>query len=125
MAKAFSNDRPIYLQLVEEIEQAILTGQYGPNQKLPSVREFAAIYQVNPNTMQKALQELEKKKLMYTERTNGKFVSENCSLIEDVRQKQAHQIVAQCIKDLNALGLSAKDAIELLKKENENGEIDR
>lgn len=61
MAFTFSNNRPIYIQLVEDIEQAILTGKYGPNEKLPSVREFASMYQVNPNTMQKALQELEKK----------------------------------------------------------------
>ena len=61
MDHPFTNDRPIYVQLVERVEQAILTGQYRPDEKLPSVREFASMYQVNPNTMQKALQELKGK----------------------------------------------------------------
>ena len=74
------------------------------------------MYQVNPNTMQKALQELEKKKLIYTERTNGKFVSENCSLIDDIKEQQAALIVERCLSELKALGYSVSDALALLKE---------
>lgn len=83
------------------------------------------MYQVNPNTMQKALQELEKKKLIYTERTNGKFVSENCSLIDDIKEQQAALIVERCLSELKALGYSVSDALALLKEENEKNGTDR
>lgn len=116
MDHPFTNDRPIYVQLVERVEQAILTGQCRPDEKLPSVREFASMYQVNPNTMQKALQELERKKLIYTERTNGKFVSDNCSLIEKARDQHAAEIVRRCLGELDALGYGVEEAIALLKK---------
>jgi len=111
----FRNDSPIYLQLVQVIERSILTGQYISGQKLPSVREFASIYQVNPNTIQKALQELQKKGLIYTERTNGKFVSKDVSLIDAVRNEYAQKIVDTCLQDLQEIGLSKQEALSYLK----------
>ena len=76
----FDNDRPIYIQLVEQLKQEIVSGKIKPGERMLSVRELAAITKVNPNTMQKALSELESEKLIYTERTNGKFVTENKEL---------------------------------------------
>ena len=77
----FDNERPIYIQLVEIIRIEIVSGKFKKGQKIPSVRELALIMKVNPNTMQKALIELENEKLIYTERTNGKYVTDNIKLI--------------------------------------------
>ena len=71
----FDNERPIYIQLVELIRTDIVSGKYEKGSKLPSVRELALTMKVNPNTMQKALVELENEKLIYTERTNGKYAN--------------------------------------------------
>ena len=73
----FSNDSPIYLQLFQKLALDIVTGKYKAGEKIPSVRELSSIYKVNPNTVQKALNELEGVDLIYTERTNGKFVTSN------------------------------------------------
>ena len=73
----FNNERPIYIQLVETIRVQIVSGKLKSGERLPSVRELALTAKVNPNTMQKALAELEDEGLVYTERTNGKFVITN------------------------------------------------
>ncbi len=73
----FDNERPIYIQLVEIIRIEIVSGKFKKGQRMPSVRELALIMKVNPNTMQKALAELENEQLIYTERTNGKYVTED------------------------------------------------
>ena len=75
------SDRPIYTQLLEELKRRIVSGYYKPGEKLMPVRELAQEAKVNPNTMQKALVELEELGLIYTERTNGKFVTEDEKLI--------------------------------------------
>ena len=71
----FDANKPIYLQIVDNIKDRIINGDYSPGEKLPSVRDFAAQMAVNPNTMQRALAQLESEGLIYTERTNGRFVS--------------------------------------------------
>ena len=73
----FDNERPIYIHLVEIIRIEIVSGKFKKGQRMPSVRELALIMKVNPNTMQKALAELENEQLIYTERTNGKYVTED------------------------------------------------
>ena len=85
----FDNERPIYIQLVEMIRIDIVSGKFKKGQKLPSVRELALIMKVNPNTMQKALVELEDETLIYTERTNGKYVTEDEELIENAKKELA------------------------------------
>lgn len=73
----FDNERPIYIQLVEMLKIEIISGRIKSGEKLPSVRDFAMKAKVNPNTMQKALSELERENLIYTERTNGKYVTDD------------------------------------------------
>ena len=70
------NDRPIYMQLMERIQQDIISGAYQPGDKLPSVRDLAVEAAVNPNTMQKALSELERCGLVYSQRTSGRFITD-------------------------------------------------
>ena len=81
----FDNNIPIYIQLVEQIKTFIISGNLKPGERLPSVRDLALQTKVNPNTMQKALTELEELKLIYTERTNGKFVTNDQKLIDKYR----------------------------------------
>ncbi len=112
----FDNDRPIYIQLVEQLKEYIIAGKFKAGEKLPSVREFAMQIKVNPNTVQKALAEIENQKLIYTERTNGKFVTENEELIENVKKELANQRVQKYFEDMNKLGINGKEAITYLQE---------
>ena len=89
MAWNLEDGRPIYAQLVERLQVRIVSGRYGPGERLPSVRELAAEASVNPNTMQKAFAELEKSGLILTQRTNGRTVTEDEALIQRSRQRLA------------------------------------
>ena len=112
----FDNDRPIYIQLVEQLKENIVSGKFKAGEKLPSVRDFAMQIKVNPNTVQKALAEIENQKLIYTERTNGKFVTENEELIENVKKELANQKVQKYFQDMNKLGIDKQDAITYLQE---------
>ena len=112
----FDNNIPIYLQLVEEIKKYIISGKLKIGERLPSVREFANTFKVNPNTMQKALVELEEEKLIYTERTNGKFVTENIKIIEKIKSEYANNLVENYFNNMINLGFSKEDAINYLKE---------
>ena len=83
----FDNERPIYIQLVEMLKIEIISGRIKSGEKLPSVRDFAMKAKVNPNTMQKALTELERENLIYTERTNGKYVTNDRKLIDNIKNE--------------------------------------
>ena len=91
MAWNLDSDRPIYAQLLERIQLQIVSGTYGPGDKLPSVRELAAEASVNPNTMQKAFAELERSGLIVTKRTSGRFVTEDKDMITQIRTQLTHE----------------------------------
>ncbi len=116
MDYVFDNERPIYIQLVEMIRIDIVSGKFKKGQKLPSVRELALIMKVNPNTMQKALVELENEKLIYTERTNGKYVTENQELIEKVKKELAQDKVNNYLNSMKDIGISYELAIRYLQE---------
>ena len=88
----FDNNTPIYIQLVEQLKIYIISGKLNPGDRLPSVRDLALQTKVNPNTMQKALVELEEQSLVYTERTNGKFVTNDQKLIDKYKKQYADEI---------------------------------
>ena len=115
----FDNDRPIYLQLVEKLRIEIVSGKLKQGERLPSVRELALMTKVNPNTMQKALVELEEEKLIYTERTNGKFVTDNLNLIEEVKRNLAKEKVGEYIKSMESLGIGYEEAAKYLAEAKE------
>ena len=112
----FDNERPIYVQLVEKIRLEIISGKLKLGSRLPSVRELALTARVNPNTMQKALAELEEEELVYTERTNGKFVTENKKLIETLKKKLAKEIVNNYLNDMKNIGITYEEAIIYLQE---------
>lgn len=111
----FDNDRPIYIQLVELIKIEIISGRLKMGEKIPSVREFAISAKVNPNTVQKALAELERDELIITQRTNGKFVTTN----EEIIKKYKNQIIAEkvnhFVNDMLRLGINAKEITNYLE----------
>ena len=112
----FDNERPIYIQLVEQLRLAIVSGQYAASSRLPSVRELATIAQVNPNTMQKALQELEEQQLIFTERTNGKFVTEDKKLIAKYKKQLAVASAKNYLADTQKIGATFDEAINILQE---------
>ena len=112
----FDNERPIYIQLVEMIRIDIVSGKFKKGQKLPSVRELALMMKVNPNTMQKALVELENEKLIYTERTNGKYVTEDKELIENAKKELAQEKVNNYLKSMQNIGINYDSAIRYLQE---------
>lgn len=112
----FDNERPIYIQLVELIRIKIVSGEFQRGQKIPSVRDLALAMKVNPNTMQKALVELEDEKLIYTERTNGKYVTEDEKLIEKVKNELAKEKVENYINSMNSIGISFDEAVKYLQE---------
>ena len=97
------------------IEMQIISGSYKPGGKLPSVREFAAEAGVNPNTMQKALGELERMQLIVTQRTSGRVVTEDFSMIENVKKQFAHEQIKSFLEKMKELGIGKEETIQLLQ----------
>lgn len=111
----FDNNVPIYIQLVEGLKMQIISGKLKPGDRLPSVRDLALSTKVNPNTMQKALQELENLKLVYTERTNGKYVTTDEELISEYRDDYANELSKKYFTSMEILGFSKKETIKYIK----------
>ena len=111
-----SDDRPIWLQLSEQLARQIVSGVYPPGGKLPSVRELAADAGVNPNTMQRALARMEEQGLLYTQRTAGRFVTEDVSVIRQARQRLAVQQAEQFLAAMHRLNFSKEEISALLEQ---------
>lgn len=114
MSIKFTTQRPIYIQLADEIKQRIISGMYHTDEKLPSVRDFAKEFSVNPNTMQKALTELETSEIIYTERTNGKFVSSSKEMSKRLKLDLVNGIIEEYINQMGKLGYSVTEAEEFI-----------
>ena len=93
----------------------LISGVFKSGDKLPSVREFALTFKVNPNTMQKALSELESMKLIYTERTNGKYVTKDSKLIEKLKDEYAVTLAKSYFEGMKKIGLGKADSIKYLE----------
>ena len=124
MGWEFDSKRPIYLQLVEQLQSRIVSGTYPPGGRMDTVRELAADAAVNPNTMQRALAELEQSGLLRTERTSGRFVTEDVGLISAVRRKLANEKIGVFIKDMQVLGYEKQDVIDLMREQMEGARED-
>jgi len=115
----FDNNIPIYIQLLDYLKIYLISGIFKSGEKLPSVREFASTFKVNPNTMQKALSELESMNLIYTERTNGKFVTKDEKLIEKLKDEYAMTLAKSYFQGMKRIGLGKADSIKYLEGINE------
>ena len=116
MEFTFDNNIPIYIQLLEYMKIYLISGVFKCGDKLPSVRDFANTFKVNPNTMQKALAELESMKLIYTERTNGKYVTKDQKLIEKVKDEYAITLAKSYFQGMKRIGLGKADSIKYLER---------
>jgi len=110
----FRGDRPIYAQLVEHLQRGILTGEYPPGSAVPSVRTLAIEAEVNPNTMQKALAELETQGLLHTHRTAGRTITEDNNMIERLKEDLARKQVDAFLEGMKSLGIGAGEAAGLI-----------
>ena len=113
MPWTLDDTRPIYLQLEDIIKSKIIAGIYKPGQKLPSVRELAAEAAVNPNTMQKALAELERSGLVYTQRTSGRYITEDTAIMQNLKHQLAHDLIYQFLEAMAHLGYTREESIQL------------
>ena len=111
-----TNDRPIYLQLEEILLQAIASGQYPAGSRLPAVRELAAEAGVNPNTMQRALTDLEREGLLYSQRTGGRFVTDETERIRGKRRELAMTQVQNFLTSMKEMGFSAEEIVEMMEQ---------
>ena len=110
------NDRPIYLQLMEKIRQDIVAGFYNPGDKLPSVRELALNAAVNPNTMQKALSELERNGLVYSKRTSGRYITEDETMLKQLKSELAVSHIQQFFEQMKQLGFEKNEILSFIQE---------
>lgn len=110
------SERPVYIQLVEKLQADIISGYYKPGDKLPSVRDLATEAMVNPNTMQKAMSELERTGLIYTNRTAGRFITSDEGIIRKLKEEAAASQVKDFIERMKQLGYEPEQVLRLLEK---------
>ena len=119
----FNADAPIWSQLIAQIKVGIVTGAFPPGERLPSVRDLAAEAGVNPNTMQRALTELERDGLVYSQRTAGRFVTEDQSMIASAKRSLAESHIQTFLRAMVHLGYDREEILTLLRQEKiEEGE---
>ena len=119
-------DAPIYQQLSRQIRLGIVSGEYAPGERLPPVRELALAAGVNPNTMQRAMTELEREGLVFPQRTAGRFVTEDAELIAQARQTLAREQTEEFLSAMRSLGYAPRDISELIEplvKEDGNAQL--
>ena len=121
MAEQFDSGRPIYAQLVERLKAKILAGSYPPGGHLDSVRDLAAAAGVNPNTMQRAMMEMEREELVYSQRTAGRFVTEDGERIRRLRESLARNQVKDFLEGMYQLGFQLGEIVTFVQTEGEKG----
>jgi len=112
----FTEGIPIYTQIVDEITMRIAGGSYSPGDKLPSVRELAIDAGVNPNTMQKALAELERRELVHSERTSGRYVTEDENILRTLKAELSNKYYVEFEEKLRGIGMTDSEITEAVKK---------
>ncbi|PEE84935.1 GntR family transcriptional regulator [Bacillus thuringiensis] len=120
MKTEFSPNIPIYVQVMEYIKKEIVTGRLTPGEKIPAVRELAGELQVNPNTIQRTFQELEREGIAETRRGTGRFVTVNEEKITELRKEMAKELLDNFINGMNNLGFTEKELLLILRSSLEN-----
>lgn len=121
MSWKLDNKTPVYVQLIDEIKRRIVTGVYGPGSRLPSVRDLASEASVNPNTMQRAMGELEAEGFITTLRTSGKVVTEDEGMLYEARKNMARAQVWDFVGRMSALGFTKEDVIDMISDGGNDG----
>ena len=115
-----NTDKTVYLQLVEQIQAGIISGKYKPGDKLPSVRDLATQATVNPNTMQRAMTELERDGLVYSNRTIGRFITSDEELIAQLKKRYITQLVQEFLDKMKLLNIELNEIISYINQLSEN-----
>ena len=115
---------PVYLQIMDDVRRRIVSGEWAPGQRTPAVRELAIEFGVNPNTMQRALFELEREELLYSERTAGRFVTEDAGVISAVRDRMAREAAETFMRHMDGIGYSLPQIIDSIKTAENEKPID-
>lgn len=116
MGWTLDSDRPIFLQIVERIQMDIISGKYQAGDKLPTVRELASEAAVNPNTMQKAFAELERMGLVYSQRTSGRFITEDLAMIEGLKTDFAQMKIEEFLSYMRKINFSDEEILTLISQ---------
>lgn len=119
MSWSFDKHTPVYIQIADKICKQIITGEYAPEAQIPSVRQLAFMAAVNPNTVQRALAELESEGIIYSKGTLGRFVTSDKALIEQARHRAAKQLVSDFTNQAKLLNISKEELIKMMEEENE------
>lgn len=121
----FDANTPIYLQIMEEIKRKIASGSYAPSQKVAPVRELALAYGVNPNTMQRALMELEREHLVYSERTSGRYICNDIHRIQELKATLLQQEIDGFLHRMRLIGYDEASVLQHMKERLQNGTPDK
>ena len=111
----FDKNIPIYLQIEQQIKLDIIKQKYKPGEKIPSVREYALMLKINPNTINRALLELEEEGLINTQRTSGKYITEDINTIEKLKKQYINDATDEFLNKMKEINVSKKEILELLK----------
>lgn len=114
MTWKFNDDRPVYIQIMDLLKGAVITGEYAAGNKIPSVRDLAITAKVNPNTMQRALSELEREGILISQGTVGRFITTDQLILQKMRQEAETDLARECARRFAGLGISPERAAELL-----------
>ena len=117
MENQFTNDKPIYLQLIDYFKAQIISGELPEGGRLDSVRDLAVKAKVNPNTMQKALSELERMGLVRTERTLGRFITDDKEKIANMKKEIAEEEISAFLEKMKSLGFDKDEVIKIIEEE--------
>ena len=118
-----TDDRPIWTQLTEQLTERIVSGVYPLGSRMPSVRDLAAQAGVNPNTMQKALSELERSGLVYSHRTSGRFITDDKALLKKIKTDLAHEYMCSFLEQMRHLGVDDKETLEMIQEALKGGTL--
>ena len=111
----FNATQPIYIQMIDIFKLKIISGEWEKGARVPPVRDLALQYGVNPNTMQRSLSELEREGLMYTERTSGRFITKDCSAIENEKKKMADIEIRSFLGKMSGFGYTTEEITRLIE----------
>lgn len=115
MDKQLQENIPIYMQIMQKVREAIASGELAPGARVASVRELAGVFAVNPNTMQRALNELEREGLLVSERTSGRFVTKDSAQIDAMRRQLAEEAAARFRREMQTLGFSEAEMLAFFR----------
>ena len=116
----YDSKLPIYIQVINSIKMDIISGRIKCGQKLPSSRELAVKYTINPNTAARVYQELERESICFTKRGMGTFVTEDEGVIRDIRKQMADEAIVEFLKTIKELEITVEEAISLIKQREDN-----